>query len=445
MTRNKMTLVIVGFFSMVLAELAICLHPLLKSTYLNVIESGLSCFFYVFLVLVLVYGGFLVYTCLKQPEKVAFVMPLLLLTFLFQSATATALPLYPYISGNDWERAEAYAKVYVEHIHIFMGSIVVAWLIMKFAPYFLALKSKLLLYLSILLNVGIFIVLAFMNDGSGTTIVHEIQVGLPLMVYLFLMVSYQYHSFWDGNPDTEIRLNQGNTIKWVHLISVVLILGGYVACSELGIPAYFILVVFAWFYLFQNRHSQWDGVALLLLGMLLIGVFLYYFLYYQPLSEEDRILHDFHGLGSKVGRLFESPSQTKRAQRMIHSAGLFGTVSHSFVPEWKSDFHPTLIIYHLGGVWLLLVVLCLSTLAYTGCRYLKRFHSKKKKYVMPALSFICILLLSTYNLMGNLGCTGIIGISCYAVGYGKMASLLSGMLLGFILYPFENGLLTKKE
>ena len=425
------------FLSVVLAEFLFCMHPMLASTYFDAVPSGLTYFLASFWIPAVIYGAILWYMLRNQPEKSGMMLFLVLLTFLMQSATAVILPLYPYAAGRELSAAEEMSKIYFGHLVLFFISTIGALVLTLCERKILKRNNKVVFWLTLGMNVVISLVLLFGNDGYGTTTIRDIQVGLPLMAYMFMIVAYQYHSFWEKNPETEIRFQKHHSRYVVlHVLSLVILILGYLGCREFGIPSYFLVSVTAWVLFFLQKKPKYV-IQLISAGIVLVlGLAIgYYFGYYKKINEEFRSQHDFMGLGDKLERMAVAGEQANTAKRMIATGGVFGTLTPQYMPEWKTDFSIVTAVHHIGLLWLGIVIVCLIFLTFYGVCCLKNEERDSTVKVLPALSFICIVCLCTYNIMGNTGAAGIIGVSCYAAGYGKTASILSGMLFGFLLYP----------
>ena len=426
---------LIFFLSTALISTLLCIHPLIASTYFSVIPNSIVNFGFCVILLTAVFAWMILGLSSADPEKVPMCAVLAGLTFHLQSASATALPLLKYTSGLEHAEAAAASDEYIKYIFLFLGSFLVAWGLIFVLRLLIRLRNKVASMLMMIANVIIMAVLLLFNDGFGTTVIHDVQVGLPLLAYLFLVTAYGYHAFLSGNPETEIILFGNRKLSaLLFLASETALLMGYIGCSEFGIPIYFALVMVIWFYLYLPEKSvKTFSIVTAVVGGTGALVMGYYFLYYRSLAEEDRVIKDFHRLGSKIGRIFEQPEQTRNALERIRSGGFFGNMGYRYLPEATTDFSIALSTHYVGILWLMITIFLLGYLAFTGNQYFRK--EEHRLQLIPQFGFLCILCLSTMNILGNLGKLGIIGVSCYSSGYGKTVYVLSGMLMGFVLYP----------
>ncbi|MBE6876182.1 MAG: hypothetical protein E7496_05550 [Ruminococcus sp.] len=429
---------VLSFLQGALILMLISLHPLITSTCMQMVpETGVRFFVHSGILLV-IYLLILILIQTTNPAQSKMAFAVLLLTFQLQTANFAMLPLLYYTSGLEYAQAQEMAELCTEYTFLFLISFLAAWIIMIVAPFLLTSRKKIFPIFSAVLNLVIAFALIFLNDGVRTTMIHNIQVGIPLLAYLFLIFSYYYRIFIE-QPESCGFTTHRKAAAGMHYASFGMILAGYLVCSEIGIPAYFVFSVLIWFWFYLRRKSRLSfWIITGMVAAVLAAAAGYYLLIYLRLEEDARYALDahLHGLGTKIHRIFSEVPQTITAEKLIRSAGFFGNVSYRYLAEGKSDFSLTLITHYLGCIWMALLIILVCLTAVLGNEYWKKrkLETECPLLMMPYLSFTCIVAICLYNILGNLGIMGIIGVSCYASGYGKTIYILSGALLGFTLY-----------
>ena len=101
----------------------------------------------------------------------------------------------------------------------------------------------------------------------------------------------------------------------------------------------------------------------------------------------------------------------------------------------NNDYALGLQIHNFGIIWLAIVISLILLTVVSGSIYLSKTKEQRTIFdTAKSLSFFCIMVLLLYPLLSNVGLAAIIGVSAYATGYSIMHSVLSAMLLSFVLY-----------
>ena len=297
------------------------------------------------------------------------------------------------------------------------------------------------------ISASLLIIARFTTDrGIDTTTIFHKQVGAIIMAMLVAETDIIYNIFFD--PRRQIH---GNKTKyaWAVAGSIVLLLGSFALRSEMGLPLFYVGALLCWYYFcipekkvrFRNKllmqekfpYIYLSFIISLLLILLVAGLFIFYFAIYQRgLVGAD----DLGGLGSKLDRFKCDSIQVNQAVDRIASAGLLYQLDYAQVIEGMSDCSFAHCTHYIGIIWSLLTISFLTMTALSGfCHIHVTKKSGRPLSPLFCVSLCFILLMSINNILANLGITPLIGVSCFASGYGNTHYILCGLLLGAVLYP----------
>ncbi len=387
-----------------------------------------------------------------SPEKNMFSFFAFLLTFALQSASAICYPFQAYRSNWTSELVSVRQNKFLIQILIFFIVFLCCSLLPK-AEKIIQKRIKLVVYVPIILNM-IFGLYFLLTSGKSADI-KGIMVGLPLMAWMVLSFSI-YHSFYryvtQDNTIQYTRIKNKDRISFLLIaISSLMIILGYVHRHEYGIPIFFILSCFAWIFLEQHNTIRtkkskliFYGISALLIGLGVLVALLAYITYksaYDSAINEGVIpkgdieeyvsnISLFHNLGSKVGRVF-----LDTGKKFVRTAGVFGNSRLVYDFAANNDYALGLQIHNFGIIWLAIVISLILLTVVSGSIFLSKTKEQRTVFdTAKSLSFFCIVVLLFYPLLSNVGLAAIIGVSAYATGYSIMHSVLSAMLLSFVLY-----------
>ena len=435
------------FTAIALLFLAACLIPMIRSDYASAVPEALQMFMVNFLCLYIVYAGILFLNHFVAPDKTMMTMSFLLMTLLLQSGNSVSLPLLEYVSGRELSEATGMAQDYLKYTIIFLGSSAFSMGLMAAAPAILLRKQKVTVILSGVMNLILAGILFVFHGDYGTTTIADIQVGLPILAYMLVIFAFYWHVFLNSRSNTRQYFPRHPKLAaGLHYTSLVLLLGSYMASGEFGIPFFFVMACVFWTLTYSDLKWWKRLIPALVCGGAIGAMLTFYKKVYEPLDAEGR-----KGLGL-VGnlcaklhdRVFELAPQSQTAIERVHSAGLFGAMDYRLLGEARTDFSIATNTHFLGGVWLVILLLMIGAVAVFSNMFFRKHRDVRRMNILPSLGLTQIFCLCLWNIISNLGLIGVVGVSCYASGYGKTVYILSGMLFGFVMYPTDiNRLLFK--
>lgn len=387
-----------------------------------------------------------------SPEKNMFSFFAFLLTFALQSASAICYPFQAHRSNWTEESVSVRQNKFLIQIIIFFIAFFCCYLLPK-AENIIQKRIKSIIYIPITVN--LLFGLCFLFTSGKAADIKGIMIGLPLMAWMVFSFSI-YHSFYryvtQDNTIQYARIKKKDWVSFILIvISSIIIILGYVHRHEYGIPIFFILSCLAWIFLEQHNTIRTKKSKLLFYGistlLVVIGVLMALFAYIAyksaydsaisegviPKSDIEEYVSDislFHNLGSKVGRVF-----LDTGKKFVRTAGVFGNSMLVYDFAANNDYALGLQIHNFGVVWLVIIVALTLLTVLSGSIFLSKTKEQRTIFdTAKSLSFFCIIVLLFYPLLSNVGLAAIIGVSAYATGYSIMHSVLSAMLLSFVLY-----------
>ena len=447
------------FTAIALLFLAACLIPMIRSDYASAVPEALQMFMVNFLCLYIVYAGILFLNHFVAPDKTMMTMSFLLMTLLLQSGNSVSLPLLEYVSGRELSEATGMAQDYLKYTIIFLGSSAFSMGLMAAAPAILLRKQKVTVILSGVMNLILAGILFVFHGDYGTTTIADIQVGLPILAYMLVIFAFYWHVFHHNRSTTRSYFpHHPHWAAILHYASLAALLGGYALSKELGIPFFFVMACVLWIMFYSNKKGLKRFIPLVISGAVIGAALIYYNVAYKPLTDEEAqeaqqtmgvimgmIMDVISSLCAKLhDRVFELAPQSQTAIERVHSAGLFGAMDYRLLGEARTDFSIVTNTHFLGGVWLVSLLMLIGAVAVFSNMFFRKHENTRRMNVLPSLGLTMIFCLCLWNIISNLGLIGMVGVSCYASGYGKTVYILSGMLFGFVMYPTDiNRLLFK--
>lgn len=408
---------------MLIAGIAFSLHPMISSTYSS-IENGL--FFYFAAAVPFIVTLVAATKYVDKPLPIFAILLALVLTL----GNASAMPLLRYTSAYEIDNVVNYSKeICVNSLLSFITASVVfvmltieRWLheaIIKFSKLILIGYSAVSLIISAA-------TLLFVHDASGTTIINIVgfsfQVAIPIMIISIIGIALAW------NMDNAV-------MKVIYISGVVLMNLSLVIRGETGIPLILFVSFCIWYTFIQPfRHKLLSRilVAICILGVGIIV--LIHFLYsYLP----DNSL--FQSLATKIeGRIFTSSvDQVENARYSIGRGGIWGSQGYNIhLSQGSSDFSMATILHYNGFVYLIVILAIAIPFFCSGFRA----YTKRKSNIgvsLGGLSHICMFVMMYYNIFMCLGSTPVLGSQIPFTGVSVMYALLSGFLLGAIVYDNE--------
>lgn len=387
-----------------------------------------------------------------SPEKNMFSFFIFLLTFALQSASVICYPFQAHRSSWIEDVSVVRQNKFLIQIIIFFIVFLCCSLLPK-AEKILQKRIRLVVYISVILNLMFGLYFLFTSGNSAD--MKGVMIGLPLMALMIFSFSI-YHSFYryvtQDNTIQHSRIkNKDKVVFLLIVISSATIILGYVHRHEYGVLIFYILSCFAWIFFEQHNTIRTKKCKVLFYGIsaiiIVMGILVALFSYITyksaynsamnegviPKSDIEEYVSDislFHNLGSKVGRIF-----LDTGKKFVRTAGVFGNSVLAYDSAANNDYALGLQIHNFGIVWLFIVVFLIILTVISGAIYLSKVKEQRTIFdTAKSLSFFCIVVLLFYPLLSNVGLAAIIGVSAYATGYSIMHSILSAVLLSFVLY-----------
>lgn len=314
-------------------------------------------------------------------------------------------------------------------------------------------RIRLVVYIPVILNLMFGLYFLFTSGNSAD--IKGVMIGLPLLALMIFSFSI-YHSFYryvtqdDTIQHSKIK-NKDKVIFLLMVISSATLILGYVHRHEYGVPIFYILSCLSWIFFEQHNTIRTKKCKILFYGIsaiiIVMGILIALFSYITyksaynsamnegviPKSDIEEYVSDislFHNLGSKVGRIF-----LDTGKKFVRTAGVFGNSVLAYDRAANNDYALGLQIHNFGIAWLFIVVFLIILTVISGSIYLSKVKEQRTIFdTAKSLSFFCIVVLLFYPLLSNVGLAAIIGVSAYATGYSIMHSILSAVLLSFVLY-----------
>ena len=121
--------------------------------------------------------------------------------------------------------------------------------------------------------------------------------------------------------------------------------------------------------------------------------------------------------------------------KFTQSSGILGSSNFVYDIAANTDYAMALQIHNFGVIWLSIIVILLVLCIISGAIFLTKIKEQQTIYhTTKSLAYFTIIVLTIYPLLSNTGMIAIIGVSAYSAGYSIMNSILSAMLLSFVLY-----------
>lgn len=387
-----------------------------------------------------------------SPEKNMFSFFIFLLTFALQSASAICYPFQVHRSSWTAESVSVRQNKFLIQIIIFFIVFLCCSLLPK-AEKIIQKRIRLVVYIPVILNLMFGLYFLFTSGNSAD--IKGVMIGLPLLALMIFSFSI-YHSFYryvtqdDTIQHSKIK-NKDKVIFLLMVISSAMLILGYVHRHEYGVPIFYILSCFSWIFFEQHNTVRTKKCKVLFYGIsaiiIVMGILVALFSYITyksaynsamnegviPKSDIEEYVSDislFHNLGSKVGRIF-----LDTGKKFVRTAGVFGNSVLVYDRAANNDYALGLQIHNFGIAWLFIVVFLIILTVISGSIYLSKVKEQRTIFdTAKSLSFFCIVALLFYPLLSNVGLAAIIGVSAYATGYSIMHSILSAVLLSFVLY-----------
>ena len=387
-----------------------------------------------------------------SPEKNMFSFFIFLLTFALQSASAICCPFQAHRSSFIEESESVRQNKFLIQIIIFFIVFLCCSLLPK-AEKIIQKRIRLVVYIPVILNLMFGLYFLFTSGNSAD--IKGVMIGLPLLALMIFSFSI-YHSFYryvtqdDTIQHSKIK-NKDKVIFLLMVISSATLILGYVHRHEYGVPIFYILSCLSWIFFEQHNTIRTKKCKILFYGIsaiiIVMGILIALFSYITyksaynsamnegviPKSDIEEYVSDislFHNLGSKVGRIF-----LDTGKKFVRTAGVFGNSVLAYDRAANNDYALGLQIHNFGIAWLFIVVFLIILTVISGSIYLSKVKEQRTIFdTAKSLSFFCIVILLFYPLLSYVGLAAIIGVSAYATGYSIMHSILSAVLLSFVLY-----------
>ena len=407
-----------------------------------------------------------------ERDNFCMVLCLVIFTLLIQTANIVMIPMVEYTSGNPVSDSYLFTsdgtsvlsasfKVFKQSLAFIFSSMILFFSMRGIKiknmhlRAILPLNRKKITVLNIICSVtalifgGLFFILEFINGSSNTTAIFGIQVGLILIAFIFGFV-WLIDEF-NRIPAFMYARKKPEPYKKIMALDIVgfaVLILSYLMCKEIGIPTFCIISIFTWYSFYKRDIATSPFTVAVPITLFIAMPLIIAYRHYISLAEgetKEKWRRSLSGLFAKFEeRGFfgksgsgENPLRTQAdvAVERVSSAGAFGSDNFQFLNEGTTDYSISLCTHYMGYVWLCAVLLSLFMLVVCGNIFFRR--AKKENIYIPAavyMSFICIVMISTWSILSSMGLLGIIGISCYASGAGYSNWILSGLLFGFMIY-----------
>lgn len=432
-----------------------------EGMFFSLYANGMSIYLIINLLILIVFGGCIVWLYRKSNEETAsFGASLLTTTMLLHLGSSIMLVLLFFLSGST-------LKAMVDISNSVLLQSVVLIVLSAFACLSIFLLKKLLnkgrmsiiitLLLSSTVSLIAGVIMALFHE-NGSTLIHGAQVGLLACYIAIVQFSLILYSS-DKDKLKGISKSKHIGLIFYSVIGMLALIAGYFVSSEYGIPMFLIASIAIW-YIFYNKRKlekidimmfnkrktikiNLTLIIIVLVVLLVVFTLVYYYYVQQGIIKSEAFGH----LGDKIGRMFppKDKDDTRFIQRdgalaRLATSGFFGSYDFSYVYAASSDYSIALTTHYTGWIWLVIVLASFCVTIISGNKYwLKNKSELYGLETISCVSFIYIFFVSFYNILSNTGIAGIIGVSCFASGYGYSNTILSGLLLGSVMYNlFEN-------
>lgn len=405
-----------------------------ESGYFDVVPKSIGFFFFTVLAefaaaeltLILLAGK------LNDREYI-FVTFLLASGLLLSLGTVVSLPLYLYSEGDTAGVIGKIAKKCLIQVVLLILTATLVFFAMKVFPKLMSSSRKLLIWTGAVVSI-VFLLLLIAAGPKGeykTTTIAGYQIGAPFMFVMLIQLTYLYTYTFEEKWRSRLLV-----LGWAGFGAGIL---AYLLFSEYGLLSY-IAAAFVLWYLFYKKTVN-RLFAAVLCGVTVIGggvlLYIYKAFYLRGAVTNGVMIR----LMEKIGRCFGDDgesSQISNALSSLRNTGWVGSISHVHVQEASSDFSIVTSVHCCGWIWFIVMLFFIVMAVATGNMVFmqeeKELDGARKLY---CFCFIALFAGTIYNILGNLGLTGIIGVSSFASGYGLMNYILSGALLGVLLCSLD--------
>lgn len=265
--------------------------------------------------------------------------------------------------------------------------------------------------LGIIISLGICaVVFLFSDSESNTSTVFNIQ---PALIMLFIIL-YCFSVFLQKHLLFGLRI--------AHLFCFWAMIAILIYRHEMGIPliAYgSCIIMYLLFYPLPKF-----GELLILIAVPIIGAIM--LVIQSPALLNDTI--------EKITQRFGENEHAFRVVIKLQNAGLFGSTNYIYLPEASSDFAINTNISTFGYIWFIVFVVLL----FLGCRKKGHELSSPSGYYLSknlqSLSFVTFCVIIVYNIGVNMASVAIMGVQSLFCGISYSIAVLSGAILGSIIY-----------
>lgn len=429
---------VVGFIVLFMYMLVSGAVALSESTFFSLYTSGMTNYLIADISVFAVFGFCIMWLYRKSDNETSvFGTSMLSTTMMLNFGTSIMLILVFFLSGSTLDgMIEISQKIVLQTFILIFASVIAFFGIMLLK--FLEKKYCVLcLIIFDIVSVVTGAVMAFFNS-NGSTIIGNIQVGL---IACYLAIVHFAVIIYSCSNNRMQHLKKPRIIQVISAICLFGLFVGYFVSGEYGISSFLIVSGIIW-YIFYNRRKvkkiNLTLILIILVTIAIVAVMVYYYFVKSGMISKEA----FWYLGEKIGRMFEPKNSTEdiaiqrnSALARLATAGIFGTYDYSYVSAATTDYSIAITTHYSGWLWF---VIMLASFCFTVVQGNKYWHKNKSDFknleTISCISFIYIFLVSFYNILSNVGITGIIGVSCFASGYGYSNSLLSGLLLGSVIY-----------
>ena len=335
-------------------------------------------------------------------------------------ATLTSILLYGnfsqimlYYTCN--QPTDAVRKDIITFTALTIGSIIFSFILLFILNKFKQNKLLNIIFFALVAMLSVALVLIFTNGNNTSTIGEGFQ---PAIIMMFIIL-YAFAGATTGKIQYRIP----------YLVFFFVIIGSLVIRHEFGVPLFCFTACFMTF-IFSNKFKPfskkelWFTISLIIIpiaGLIIIlGI------------RNDLRIDTF----SKFITRFDPENyHSQTAMFNLQTSGLLGSPSYDvYLPEASSDYALNSSVHYFGILWLATFLFTFSIM----CIKTRSIFSKQPNVNIISnlreLSFAAIIVILSYNILSNLAGFPIIGMQSLCLGSSKSIAILSGFLIGSVLF-----------
>lgn len=300
---------------------------------------------------------------------------------------------------------------------IILGSVILAWCCMSILK---KCRNLICAVLPLLFVLAASFVSRFIDPENNTSTVYILGHSIQPAFFLAFMILVSFAGYFERNNGMLTRIS--------YLISFFVLMGVMVISKEYGLPfmCYGACTLIYICFFHSNLSGKKRKINSILFVLIPIVLFLTAILVMPELKESF-----VNKISTRTG---EENSQIKAAISNLQISGLLGTYKYHYLPEASSDYSLNTDIHYWGYLWSIIMYITFSLACVLGTKELSQ--SKRNNIIdnLQKVVFGMFLFLMLYNILFNICLAPVIGVQMLFSGVSKGVAVLSGGMLGVLIY-----------